>query len=1346
MQRTTATIASFIPREVLRDLPAEVGALAPRERALEAVVMFTDIARFSALSRTLVQSGAEGVERLSQVLNLYLGRQVELIERAGGDIVKFAGDAILALWTVESAADRDDVLARACHCALELQRVIRQVAASEDDVQRLEIRVSIGAGEIRGAHLGGHYGRWLLLVSGPGVLQALDADRHTEPGSIVLPDALLARLAGAAAEPVAPGFSRLHGLRGAPPPPGRLAPLPALDDAVLRAYLPSSILARLHADQDEWLAELRQVTVVFIKLGGLDQEHTLERAQQVILAVQREIYRHEGSVNKLNVDDKGVTVVAAFGLPPLSHEDDASRAVHAALALHHHLRGLGVQVDIGVASGRTFCGTVGDERRREYTLIGATVNLAARLMQDAHGEILCDEPTARGAHAHVRFQTLPPRQLKGWSSIVPVFAPQGPRQAAPPVRPARAMVGRRGELGRLCGLLDQLADSGTGGRVLIQGDAGMGKSVLVDALLSEARRRGLRVLVGECDTVEQTTAYYPWRGVFAQLLGDDPAAALARLRALAEAPEMARLLPLYSAVGPLGLAETDVTVAMTGKLRLDNTNELLSGVLARAARGQPTLIVLDDVQWMDTASWALTVMAQARLEGVVLVLVGRPQDRAWVEEFRRGEGSRNNLTLFLGSLAEDEVAALASQCLGVARLSRELLAVLLERAGGNPFFTEQLAGAMRDTGMLELVGDEARMRVTPDSSATAMLLPDTLQGVITARLDRLPPAQVLTLKVASVIGRLFRFSILRDIHPVERDTGALRANLAALAELDITPQVASEPELEYIFKHIVTHEVTYNLMLYAQRRELHRAVAEWIERHHHADLGPYLLLLAHHWGHAGRTARAIELMLQAAAALHRLYAGRDLLALIQRIHDLAAQQSHVLAEDATLQLDDYRGQAYVAVGEHEKARVEICGLLDRLGLPVPGSAAGLGLGLGGKMLMQSLGRRLPAVFARRSKLPQTHARIIMTALNHLVGIGLMSSDQLLLGYATMQVISLGEGWGPPEEAATAHAFAAVMYGMMGDPAVGRGYRDRALKLVEGQRSAARCMTLVITAISHLNNGDFAELDATLEQALELSTYLGDRHSTAFALVYRAEAHMLRGRMTAAATDFRASAHQFDQMGNRLSQRTVLAQLARIDLNHGRLTAAIADLQLLLDTMLDKKEHHAATLPLIGPLIEAHLLLGNLEAALVVEQRVAATIAPLTPSTHGFYRVYAALVEMWLALAAQEPARRKAARAGVDAALKKLRKTAAMFPVARPALLRVEGQVAIAAGETARAAKLWEQALVAAQALANRKEQALVHALRGRHGAAPAPGDELLAARTLFDQLHMPVHLARCEAR
>ncbi len=413
MPTLVETLASFVPTLIVRRLAANPAPLAePAAERFHAAVLYADISGFTPLTERLSRSGPAGVEELSGLLNAYFGELIALIAALGGDVVKFAGDALLAIWP---AADEDlpTSVRRAAQCALAAQMSLHQYQAA--DGIRLSLRVAIGAGRVAMVHIGGVYGRWECLVTGPPLIQIGAAGGLAQPGEVVLaPDAWALVSDVCAGTPILDDkMTRWQDDKvtdtayQTPSPPHPLtpsscqavrlddvlAPLPLRPlppfslvpemDAALRAYIPGAILSRLVAGQSGWLAELRRVTVMFINLPGIDHSMPLEQAHLVMRALQTELYRYEGSINKLGVDDKGIMLVAALGLPPLAHEDDAARGVLAALAMRAKLQELGLPSAIGVATGRAFCGAVGSDRRREYTMIGDVVNLAARLMQAA---------------------------------------------------------------------------------------------------------------------------------------------------------------------------------------------------------------------------------------------------------------------------------------------------------------------------------------------------------------------------------------------------------------------------------------------------------------------------------------------------------------------------------------------------------------------------------------------------------------------------------------------------------------------------------------------------------------------------------------------------------------------------------------------------------------------------------------------------------------------------------------------------------------------------------------------------------------------------------------------------
>ena len=332
----------------------------------------------------------------------------------------------------------------------------------------------------------------------------------------------------------------------------------------------------------------------------------MEQAQQLVGEVQEALYEYEGSVNKLGVDDKGATLVAAFGLPPVAHEDDPVRAVQATLGIQARLQRRGLRAALGLATGRVFCGSVGSGRRREYTMIGGVVNLAARLMQAADDELVCDAATRQATQAKLAFEALPPRRLKGWKEPVAVFRPRGQRLARPPIG---SLVGRAREQDLLTQRLVAL-QRGRGGTVLVEGEAGIGKSRLIDGLVEQAAGAPVRTLVGAADAVRSTTPYHPWRPVFESVFDLEDVAEASERRArvldrLRARPDLERLAPLLADVLPVDLPADEIVGQLRGPVRADNLRRLLVGALRMVAAEQPLLIVVEDAHWCDSASWAL---------------------------------------------------------------------------------------------------------------------------------------------------------------------------------------------------------------------------------------------------------------------------------------------------------------------------------------------------------------------------------------------------------------------------------------------------------------------------------------------------------------------------------------------------------------------------------------------------------------------------------------------------------------------------------------------------------------------------------------------------------------------
>lgn len=466
-------IEHFAPALILRCLSDTAArgekVTPPLVQRMETVAMFADISGFTRLSELAAAEGGLGAEKLGFWLDRYFEMLVEIVGGAGGDVFKFAGDAMLIVWpptressihtvdftgddspgvraglSMSSAALRDTCL-RAVECAIAIQTELNDV--SLDEGVQFRIKLGLGVGTVNVMHVGGVFGRLEFLCTGDAVRQAFLCEHECKPGGTVVSEEML-RMAGEAME-----YHHLESGRAVVSSVTQTIRRrslsrtlrPAIAERVsemLRSYVPAAILPHLNSASQQWASELRTITVMFVNLGfNPDDLHdvrrrTIQKVKAVLRAVQSTIYQHEGSLNKFLVDDKGSTLLAATGLPPLAHEDDPERAVLAAVMLVRKLRALKQDCYIGVTSGIALCGSVGSGNRREYSVFGDVVNTGARLMQAAKdmamtsndiftGRVLCDNATKTSAQVNpeLMFEELPPIHLKGKAGSTEIYQP-----------------------------------------------------------------------------------------------------------------------------------------------------------------------------------------------------------------------------------------------------------------------------------------------------------------------------------------------------------------------------------------------------------------------------------------------------------------------------------------------------------------------------------------------------------------------------------------------------------------------------------------------------------------------------------------------------------------------------------------------------------------------------------------------------------------------------------------------------------------------------------------------------------------------------------------------------------
>jgi class 3 adenylate cyclase/tetratricopeptide (TPR) repeat protein len=1304
--------ALLVRRAAHRPLPPE----GPESGCFPAAVLLADVSGFTPLTERLAQRGSAGAEELSRLLEKLFAPLVEVVTAHGGEILHFPGDALLALWPARAGAVAlAEAVRRAAQCGLSLQRAMREPLMRE---LSLSLRVAVGAGEVQAVVVGGISGRWQALVRGEPFVQLREAERAAAPGEVVVSGAAR-RCVGEdlSGEVLSSGAARVKAVRA--PAPRALSPpeLPEGADAALRPFV-SRVLRAAQEVGAGWLAELRRATVLFLRLDGLPEEASdelLPRLSDAVRAMQEAVYGSGGSVNQLLVDDKGMVLVAAFGLPTCAHEDDAARAVKAARHALATLRTLGSRASIGIATGRVCCGLRGGALRHEYALMGRTVNLAARLMQEARDGVLFDEATAQAFGERLWAERLPPVKVKGVAEPVPIFRPGVVGEARAHRADPHALVGRAGERAIFDEALEGFA-RGQGGALLVEGEAGMGKSSLLTDLARGARARGLRVLSGVSDTAEHATLYYAWRPVFTALLGlspsDPPETRHAAVRArLARDPEAESLAPLLNPVLLLDLPETERTTHLRDQARADTTLSLMARLLGEAG---PSVLILEDGHWLDSSSWELLRRVARDVPDGLLVLSTRPLPDSTPPALEYLSRLPTTRRVVLSPMRGEDILALVCARLGVARLPGAVAAFIQEKAEGHPFYSEELAYTLRDNGLLLLEHGECRL--APEAgNLEALGLPSTLEGLITSRIDRLTTVQQLTLKAASVIGRTFGSRLLGDVHPLPQERERLEEHLSRLQAQDLALPVGAPSESSYLFKHVITQEVAYNLLLFSQRRRLHEAVARWYERTHARELTPLYPLLAYHWIRANVRTKALEALEKAGEHALATYAPSEAVGFFSKALELEAEGPERVEPSRRARWERRLGRALRWLGKPE-ARRHLSRALELLGHPVPTSRGALAMGtlLGAA---RHFLRWVPGL--RRPRRGGEDSGTWVEATEACVDLATLAYYELempMLGYLLFQMATFADRSGMASLRARSYASLTVLMGAVPLHAAANAYIRASLALArEANDPQGLVASQHVLALYLMEAGRFAESEVAVKESLAGFIRLGNLRQADEARLVMLNLHICQGRLAEAAALAAALVASAREREDAQLAGWAGEDQGRLLLRRGRFAEALEHLREL-DQHMDT---HAVT-SLAGSLSLAWLRQGNPEQARATAEARAEQVfrIPLTvPVLDGYSGMAETFLELWLVARERDerdaPELERFARRFCEAMERGARACAAALPVAR----MYRGRLLLADGRRRAARRRFEEAARAAGALGMPLEAAAAHQLLAGLGGA-----------------------------
>ncbi|MDI1481698.1 tetratricopeptide repeat protein [Polyangium sp. y55x31] len=908
-----------------------------------AAALFIDIPGFTNLTEKLFPHGREGAEILAGTLRFYFDPLIGAVHELGGIIVGFAGDAFTAVFPHSTGRN---VAEHALAAALKMRQFFlnRAVRATRFGTFPFSYKVGLSWGALEWGIVRTSPERAYCYFRGPAIDKCASIEHHAEKGDILMDLAFQQRIPGRAVTPVAEGVLKLADVSDMPlPPVPRVRPQG--DGA---HFVPPGI--RDMPPQGEF----RHVTSVFL---SFDQIPSFE---ELIKLVDVEASRYGGTFTGVDSGDKGINCLIHFGAP-ITHENDTERALDFALGIRKNAP-KGMQIRAGITHGLRYAGFNGGTERQEFACLGPATNLAARLMMKAPWkELWCDGEVSVRAQGTHHFKPAGDHLFKGFEQPISVYTLDRKRVAVQREFLARGLVGREEELKALTTHLGPIFEGRNAGIVYVDGEPGLGKSFLVDTyrrrLEDNKKDRPILWIDARCDQTLRSSLNpfeYALKEYFAQSSAtgreekhvnfDDALDHLIDRLPDSEAAlkrELEKARSVFAAM--IGIRwDGSVYERMDPKLRFAGTLSALSLWLRAESLLQPVIFHLEDAHWADGDSLeAISHVAQAVKDCPVAVLCTCRHNDDGTPFRIELEGNVPQHAVPLGPLSREKLRELAEGLMG-GPVSEVLAMFLSENANGNPFFAQEIMTYWLEAN--QLAGKKKEKEDTGVSTPSIFLLPNDVNSLLIARLDRLEPKVKRVVQAAATLGREFDLRILSRM----MDDDPLLPELVRVGEEQCiwSPILAHggyaqasgatppnpQSKGRYRFSNVLLRNAAYEMQSRARLQELHRRAAEAIEIVHEDDLTGQLTALGRHWQRAGQPKRARWYFLAGARKAAERYAHGEAKRLYRAYFKLTTEptlESVVVRYEFGRDVLELQGRHEEAMQEHVRVLDEAQKLGDR---------------------------------------------------------------------------------------------------------------------------------------------------------------------------------------------------------------------------------------------------------------------------------------------------------------------------------------------------------------------------------------------------------------------------------
>ena len=1008
---------------------------------------------------------------------------------------------------------------------------------------------------------------------------------------------------------------------------------------------------------------------------------------------------------------------------------------------------------MGIATGDVFCGPLGSSHRRCFTVLGDVVNLAARLMQSSQGEIFCDEQTHGECPERIRFSRAPNHKIKSYDQPVAVFRANLPNSAA---GQSENLIGRENELSIL---QEMLADSKAKAKTLvIEGEPGIGKSAVVRQLMRNAAQSGLVSILAEASNIDRFAPYYVFRPILTNILGlrgwesGSDRLEQALVSQLAFLPDdLRQLVPLLNSILATQLPENEFVEQLTGDRRTDNIQRLLTSILQRSIdNGDLHVLIFDDVQWMDEASWQLVRTLVDRLTGLTVILITRPHQEALSEHYVAIKSSDRTRNLPLRPLDRNGIQSLITQLVGNFELEEVVVDHIWTRSGGNPFFANELVKYLVESNQLLVVSGVCQLKQPEHGEEVA--IPHSIRDVLAGRLDQLSPPVRLTAKTASVIGRKFPYQLLDAIYPASIRSADLHDYINDLCHHDIVSTFVNEAILSsdwypklfqgnsndsgdkkvyqlsmgYTFTSLAIQQVAYKQLPVAQRRQFHGSVAKWYSEKANHDESRHAIV-GQHFERSGQLPEAAKAFALAGEYALRQGATREAIDHFGRAikhHSGRDQDLDIVADEIVPEPDlnqspaakaweaHYRrlyGESLMQAGEVEASRIQLEATLRLLDNAPPQGVFWNALAMM-RMILQQKFRRMRSRRPTKNILsdePKIGAveHCVALANQRLAQIHYFSNDLIIGTARALRALTVNESIDDSPGLARSYADLCIVKSLLRRVPAADKYAAIAEQVGRHvQHLPSLAYVLNVTNMHRLAHGRWSEVERLGRESVQIGEQLHCFRDRGESLTVLAMKHCFEGKLAKGRTFFDNVLDVAREGRNDLHCAWAHGGRGEALLRMGRYSEAETELRLALQ-ILDGSVHHTEQIRDAG-LLALCLWRSNMkqEALRYVNDVFLASENKTSTASalEGISGAAEVLFDSFRGRPMDTTTNRKARRI-----LRQLRIYAKVFPIGKPRLLYFQGIYAALSGKIPAANRRWRAAIDASQEIGLSWEQAFV---------------------------------------